>query len=114
DRRDVRARVGAAGHALRAVDGHQARRLDVDVGVGDEPLDELLGLELAAMHLAHRGALDHQVEGPPHLPDRVHAVIDPTGPETILCGLMARTRLAKLVSERYVHVVVYDLAVIAL
>src|SRR5262249_27852611 len=97
DRRDVGARVAAAVHAFGTVDGHETRGLNVDVRVGDEALDELLGLELAAVHLAQRGALDHQIEGAPHLPDRVHAVIDPAGPETVLRGLMTRTRAAELV-----------------
>src|SRR5208282_6462763 len=89
DRRDVRARVAAAIHTLGAVNGHQARSLNVDVRLGDEALDELLGLELAAVHLTHRGPLDHQVERAPHLPDRVHAMIDAPGTEAILRGLMA-------------------------
>ena len=68
----------------------------------------------AAVHLAHGGALDHQVEGPPHLADRVHAVKDAAGAETVLGRLVARTRFAERVSSRYPHIVVDDLAVVAL
>ena len=41
------------------------------------------------------GALDHQVEGPPHLPDRVHAVVDAAGAEPVLRGLVAGAGLAR-------------------
>jgi hypothetical protein len=63
--------------------------------------------------LAHRGALDHQVESPAHLPDRVHAVIDASCAEPILRRLMPRARLAELIAERHAHVVVNYLAVVA-
>ena len=69
DRGDIRARIDPALHLLGGVDRHQPRRLNVDVGVRDEALDELLRLQQAAMHLARHGALQHQVEGAPHLPD---------------------------------------------
>ena len=39
-----------------------ACRLDVDVGIGDESLDELLGLEESAVDLAGHRPFDHQVE----------------------------------------------------
>ena len=57
DGRDVGAGIALVGHLLGAVDRHQPGRLDVDVGVGDEALDELLGLEQAAVHLAYPGPL---------------------------------------------------------
>ena len=83
DRRDHRARVAARVHHVRAVQRHQPRALDVHERVGDEALDELLGLELAAVHLAVDRALHHQVERAPHLADRVHAVVHPSRPEAV-------------------------------
>ena len=56
---------------------------------------------------------DHQVEGAPHLADRVHAVVDAAGAEPVLRGLVAGARLAELVGHRHAHVVVDDLAVVA-
>ena len=88
DRGDVGARVAAVFHLLGAVQRHEARGLDVDVALGDEALDELLGLELAAVHLAHHRTLDHEVERTPHLPDRVHAVVDAARAEAVLRSLM--------------------------
>ena len=61
--------------------------------VGDEALDELLRLEQPAVHLARHRAFDHEVERAPHLPDRVHAVVDAAGAEPVLRGLVAAARL---------------------
>ena len=101
DGRDVGA--GVAGRRRptfsAAVDGHEPGRLDVHVALGDEALDELLVLEQPAVHLAGQGALDHQVEGPPHLPDRVHAVVDAAGAEPVLGGLVAAGRRGRACSR---------------
>ena len=43
------------------------------------------------------GALDHQVERAPHLPDRVHAVVDAPRAEAVLRRLVAGARLPELV-----------------
>ena len=91
---------------LGGVDRHQPGRLDVDVAVGDEALDELLVLEQAAVDLAGQRALHHQVEGPPHLADRVHAVEDAAGAEAVLRGLVAVADLAEHVVDRHADVVV--------
>ena len=113
DGRDGGTDVGiAVGHLLGGVDGHQPGRLHVHVALGDESLDELLVLEQAAVHLADQGALDHQVEGPPHLADRVHAVVDPAGPEPVLGGLVALADQAEGVLDRDPDVLVLDLAVV--
>ena len=90
----------------------QAGRLEVDVAVGDEPLHELLVLEEAAVDLAGQDALDHEVEGPPHLPHRVHAVEDPPGAESVLGGAVPVAHLAQHVLRRHPDVVVADLAVV--
>ena len=85
---------------LGGVDGHQPGGLQVHVAVGDEALHELLVLEEPAVDLAGEGPLDHQVEGPPHLADRVHAVEDAAGPEAVLCRLVPLADLAERVLDR--------------
>ena len=97
---------------LGGVDGHEAGRLQVHVAVGHEALHELLVLQQAAVHLSGQHALDHQVEGPPHLPDRVHAVEDAAGTEPVLGGAVAVAHLAQHVLRRHPDVVVADLAVV--
>jgi hypothetical protein len=82
------------------VQRHQPGRLDVDVAVGDEPLDELFVLELAAEHLTGVGPLDHQIERSPRLTDRVHAVKDAAGAETILRRLVSLADAAEGVLQR--------------
>src|SRR5690606_18080008 len=57
-------------------------------------------------------SLDHQVEGPPHRADRVHAVEDPTRAEPILGGLVTLAHLPERVGHRHSHVLVLDLAVV--
>ena len=97
---------------LGGVDGHEAGRLQVHVTVGDEALHELLVLEQPAVDLAREDALDHEVEGPPHLADRVHAVEDPPGTEPVLGGAVPVADLAQHVLRRHPDVVVTDLAVV--
>src|SRR3546814_12312667 len=62
--------------------------------------------------LPGEGTLRHEVEGPPHLADRVHAVEHPTGAEAILGGLVPVADSAEDVLLRDAHVVVDDLAVV--
>src|ERR1700722_3192664 len=69
---------------LGRMDRHQPGGLQVHVAVGHEALHELLVPEEATVHLAGQQALDHQVEGAPHLADGVHAVEDATGPQPVL------------------------------
>ena len=81
-------------HLLGRVDGEEAGRLDVGVAIGHEALDELLVLEEATVDFSRKQALDHEVEGPPHLADRVHAVEDAPGPEAVLSRPVAVAHLA--------------------
>ena len=55
----------------------------------------------------------HEVERAPHLADAVHAVEDAARAEAVLGGLVAGARAPKLVRDRHAHVVVDDLAVVA-
>ena len=71
-----------------------------------KPWMNCLSLSLPAVDLACTGPLDHEVEGPPHLPDRVHAVEDAARSEAVLGGLVALSRLPERVVERHAHVVV--------
>src|ERR1700733_1651707 len=87
DRRDVRAGLRVTLVDLfRGVDGEEAGGLYVGIAVGDESLHELLVLQESAVDLAGQEPLDHEVEGPPHLPDRIHAVEDAPSPEAVLGG----------------------------
>ena len=51
------------------------------------------------MDLAGEHALDHEVEGPPHLADRVHAVEDAAGTQAVLRGAVAVADLAQALSS---------------
>src|SRR5580704_124268 len=115
DRTDLGARLRVAlVHLLRGVDRHQASGLEVHVTVGDEALHELLVLEEATVHLAGQQALDHQVEGTPHLAHGIHAVEDPAGAEAVLRRPVAVADLAEQVRRRDADLVVPHLAVIRL
>ena len=113
DGRDCRAGIGVAvSHLLGGVDGHEPSRLDVHVGLGDEALDELLVLQQPSVDLAGEGPLDHEVERPPHLAHRVHAVVDPSGTQTVLGRLVALADQSEGVLDRDSNVFVLDLAVV--
>src|SRR5580704_13988433 len=115
DRTDLGARLRVAlVHLLRGVDRHQARGLEVHVAVGHEALHELLVFEEATVHLAGQQALDHQVEGAPHLAHGIHAVEDPAGAEAVLRRPVAVADLAEQVRRRDADLVVPHLAVIRL
>ena len=45
DRRNIRSGVQSLLHDLRTSDRHQPGRMNVDIGIGDEALDELFGFE---------------------------------------------------------------------
>ena len=64
------------------------------------------------MDFSRKQALDHEVEGPPHLADRVHTVEDAPGPEAVLSRPVAVAHLAERVVFGNPHVVVADFAVV--
>ena len=97
----VRASPVAAVDPLGGVDGHQPGRLDVDVAVGDEALDELLVLHAARR--APGGCIARSTirSKARHIwPTRVHAVEDPPGAEAVLGGLVALAHPPERVLER--------------
>ena len=77
-----------------------------------KPWMNCLSFKRPAVNLANQRALDHEIKGPPHLADGVHAVIDAPGPEAILCRLMTLANQAERVGDRHAHILVANLTVI--
>ena len=113
DGRDIGARILAALDDACGVDGHQPRGLNIHIAVGDKALNKLFGFQQAAVNLPLRSALDHQVKGPPHLADTVHAVVDPARAGAVLCGGVPGPTAAEGIFLGYTDIVVSDFAVTA-
>src|ERR1035441_9057888 len=97
---------------LGGMDGQEAGGLDVGVAIGDEPLHELLVPQESTVDLPCQQALDHEIEGSPHLPYRVHAVEDAAGAQAVLGRPVPVAHLAQQVVHGDAHIVVADFAVV--
>jgi len=62
------------------------------------------------VNLTLRGALDHEIEGPPHLTDAVHAMKDAPVTQAFLRGRMTRPLPPEGIGQGHAHVAVDDLA----
>ena len=99
-------------HHFGGADRQQSGRLEVDVGVGNHPLNELLVLQKSTVHFARQGALHHEVKGSPHLAHAVHAVKDPSGAKALLGRFVTLTDSTENIFFGNAYIGVFHFAVV--